>query len=81
MSICDNCIHDAVCGLEDCHEEAMTFCSDMISKDKYKPKGEPQKQEGRGMREIIIKIPDTAYEGMCYAGTAVEIDDSTYLVR
>lgn len=42
MSICDNCIHNAVCGLEDCHEEAMTFCSDMVSKDKYKPKGGPQ---------------------------------------
>lgn len=33
MSICDTCIHDDVCGLEDNHEEAVTFCADMISKD------------------------------------------------
>ena len=33
MSICDNCIHDEVCGLEDNHEEAITFCADMIPKD------------------------------------------------
>lgn len=33
MSICDNCIHDDVCGLEDNHEEAITFCADMIPKD------------------------------------------------
>ena len=33
MSICDGCIHDEVCGLEDNHEEAMTFCADMKPKD------------------------------------------------
>lgn len=33
MSMCDNCIHDEVCGLEDNHEEAITFCADMIPKD------------------------------------------------
>lgn len=33
MSMCDNCIHDEVCGLEDNHEEAITFCGDMIPKD------------------------------------------------
>jgi hypothetical protein len=31
--MCDNCIHDEVCGLEDNHEEAITFCADMIPKD------------------------------------------------
>lgn len=70
MSICDNCIHNTVCGLEGCHEEAIKFCSDMISKDTYKVEGEPQKQEGRGMRDIIIKIPDTAYEGILNADKA-----------
>ena len=24
--LCDNCIHCEVCGLEDHHEEAMTYC-------------------------------------------------------
>lgn len=32
-SICDNCIHDEVCGLEDNHEEAITFCANIIPKD------------------------------------------------
>ena len=32
MSICDNCIHDEVCGIECNHEEAMTFCANMIPK-------------------------------------------------
>ena len=33
MSICDNCIHDYVCGLEDNHEEGIVNCADKISKD------------------------------------------------
>lgn len=33
MSMCDNCIHDEVCGLECNHEESLTFCADMIVKD------------------------------------------------
>ena len=33
MSMCDNCIHDDVCGLEDNHEEAITFCANVIQKD------------------------------------------------
>ena len=33
MSMCDNCIHDEVCGVEDNHDEAITFCADMIPKD------------------------------------------------
>ncbi len=34
------------------------------------------KQLGLDMWDLL-----EALEGMCYAGTAVEIDDSTYLVR
>ena len=30
MSICDKCIHDDVCGLEDNHEEGIVSCADMI---------------------------------------------------
>lgn len=33
MSICDRCIHDYVCGLEDNHEEGIVSCADMIPKD------------------------------------------------
>lgn len=33
MSICDGCIHDDVCGLEDNHEEGIVSCSDRIPKD------------------------------------------------
>ena len=33
MSICDNCIHDDVCGLEDNHEEGIVSCADMIPKN------------------------------------------------
>lgn len=33
MSICDKCIHDDVCGLEDNHEEGIVSCADMIPKD------------------------------------------------
>lgn len=33
MSICDGCIHDDVCGLEDNHEEGIVSCADMIPKD------------------------------------------------
>ena len=33
MSICDRCIHDEVCGLEDNHEEGIVNCADMIPKD------------------------------------------------
>ena len=35
MSICDRCIHDEVCGLEDNHEEAMTYCGNMIPIDVF----------------------------------------------
>ena len=38
MSLCDNCIHDDVCGLEDNHEEGLVFCDDMILKEAYIPK-------------------------------------------
>lgn len=31
MTICDNCIHDNVCGLEGHLDEAMTFCADRVS--------------------------------------------------
>ena len=33
MSICDGCIHDYVCGLEDNHEEGIVSCVDRIPKD------------------------------------------------
>lgn len=33
MSICDGCIHDYVCGLEDNHEEGIVSCADRIPKD------------------------------------------------
>ena len=33
MSICDRCIHDDVCGLEDNHEEGIVSCADRIPKD------------------------------------------------
>lgn len=33
MSICDGCIHDNVCGLEDNHEEGIISCADRIPKD------------------------------------------------
>ena len=33
MSICDSCIHDYVCGLEDNHEEGIVSCTDRIPKD------------------------------------------------
>ncbi len=33
MSICDKCIHDEVCGLEDNHEDGIVSCFDMIPKD------------------------------------------------
>lgn len=35
MSICDGCIHDYVCGLEDNHEEGIVSCADMIPKDVF----------------------------------------------
>ena len=35
MSICDNCIHDYVCGLEDNHEDGLIFCADMIPKTRW----------------------------------------------
>ena len=35
MSICDRCIHGEVCGLEDNHEEAMTYCGNMIPIDVF----------------------------------------------
>ena len=28
MSICDNCLHQEVCGNEGCGDEALTYCSD-----------------------------------------------------
>lgn len=30
MSMCDRCIHSEVCGLEDNHEEALTYCRDFL---------------------------------------------------
>ena len=30
MSMCDDCIHNEVCGVEDNHDESMTFCADRI---------------------------------------------------
>ena len=33
MSICERCIHDYVCGLEDNHEEGIVSCVDRIPKD------------------------------------------------
>ena len=33
MSICDGCIHDYVCGLEDNHEEGIVSCADRIPND------------------------------------------------
>ena len=33
MSICDSCIHDYVCGLEDNHKEGIVSCADRIPKD------------------------------------------------
>ena len=35
MSLCDNCIHDDVCGLEDNHEDGLIFCADMIPKTRW----------------------------------------------
>jgi len=71
MSICDNCIHNAVCGLEDCHEEAIKFCSDMVSKYKYKPKGEPQRQEGgrmiKKLGELTINKSSDYYDDVAKA--------------
>ena len=29
--ICDNCIHDGVCGLEGHLDEALTFCADKVT--------------------------------------------------
>lgn len=34
MNMCDKCIHDEVCGIEGNHEEAITYCADMIPKPK-----------------------------------------------
>ena len=31
MTICDNCIHDDVCGKEGHLDEAMIFCADKVS--------------------------------------------------
>lgn len=35
MSICDDCIHDDVCGLEDNHEEGIVSCADRIPKNVF----------------------------------------------
>ena len=57
MSICDNCIHDEVCGLEDNHEEAITFCGDMIPKDIFnKIRAEIDRQE-----KWLLQAGYTAY--------------------
>ena len=31
MAICDNCIHDDVCGLEGHLDEALTFCANKVA--------------------------------------------------
>lgn len=31
MAICDNCIHDEVCGLEGHLDEALTFCANKVA--------------------------------------------------
>lgn len=31
MAICDNCIHDEVCGLEGHLDEALTFCANKVT--------------------------------------------------
>lgn len=77
MSICDNCIHDKVCGLEDNHEEAITFCADMIPKDilnKIKAEIEDTgayEQEVNGKTEFL--------EGTAYCLNIIEKYEAEYI--
>ena len=57
MSICDDCIHDDVCGLEDNHEEGIVSCADMIPKNVLdKIRAEIEKQE-----KWLLQTGYTAY--------------------
>ena len=47
MSLCDNCIHDYVCGLEDNHEDGLIFCADMIPKTSWIPVSERLPEENK----------------------------------
>lgn len=72
MSICDGCIHDDVCGLEDNHEEGIVSCADRIPKDvldKIKAEISEYKDdkiihaERNDMIDIVLGIIDKYREG------------------
>ena len=54
MSMCDHCIHDYVCGLEDNHEEAITYCAEYrpMPKDKRNAFKEAGLSDGARANEL-----------------------------
>ena len=46
MSLCDNCIHDEVCGTEGHCDEGLIFCADMIPKTRWIPVSEGLPEDG-----------------------------------
>ena len=56
MVICENCIHDKVCGLEGHLDEALTFCADRISdvQEKRYCRMIPLEPDCRGCTDVFI---------------------------
>ena len=48
MAICDNCIHDEVCGLEGHLDEALTFCANKVVDVQPVKRGRWEEREGYG---------------------------------
>jgi hypothetical protein len=68
MSICDRCIHDYVCGLEDNHEEGIVSCADMIPKNVLNK-----------IRAEIADMPKL-YPFVDHIDTYVKVDDVLALI-
>ena len=64
MTICDNCIHDCVCGCEGHLDEAMTFCADRVATPAY---NEAVKELWNCRNELCLRCGkyERAYLGAC----------------
>ena len=75
-TMCDNCIHDDVCGMEGHLEPALKFCGDKISTDTLKLFSKTV--TCLRLSDLIPFINDTWYTRLVRTG---ELDNQTVYIR